>query len=454
MSTKTLTTNGAVTHKSTGDALINLFFTIGAARNNAESAKKLFDDALASDIKKATAILLYCRDVRSGMGERNIFRILVKELIASNLDLARKVLRLTPQLGRWDDVKEFYDTPLEAEALQMIVDGLANKNALCAKWQDRSDRKLSRKLHMNECALRKYLAKLRKDTIVEHKMCENRWSDIAYDKLPSLAGIRYSKTYKKKDEERYTAFINDKDKKVNSSIAFPHNIYQLYKNGEEEAASKYWANMSKLNVVSNILCVVDVSGSMCAKASGTVSCMDVSVSLGTFLAQQIKGHFHNKLITFSATPTIVSIPESDNIGEVFDFVARMDWGGNTNLEATFNAILSEAKKFKVSQDNMPATLLILSDMEFDSACSHAGATLYETMRAKFASSGYKAPSVCFWNLNGSGKNFPVMKNEKGACLVSGFSPKVIEAVVGAKQFTPESVVEEAIKPYLEMIEGT
>jgi len=452
MSTKTLTTNGAVTFKSSGAALVNLFFQIGASRNNVDAAKKLFDEAMATDIRKATAILCWARNSRGGAGERNTFRVLVKELVDSDITLARKVLHLTPQLGRWDDVKEFYGTPLEADALKMIVEGLVSKNALCAKWMDRSDKKLQKALKMNECALRKYLSALRKDTIVEHTICQGKWSDVKYDKIPSVAGIRLAKAFKKHDEARYTAFIGDKDTKVNAGAAYPHNVYQLYQTGEKEAASKYWANLSKLNVSGKILCVADVSGSMATKASGSVSCMDVSVSLGTFLAQQIKGHFHNKLITFSATPTIVSIPESDNIGEVFDFVARMDWGGNTNLEATFNAILKEAQKFKVSQDDMPSTLLILSDMEFDCACSNAGATLYETMKAKFAASGYTAPNVCFWNLNGSGKNFPVMKNEKGACLVSGFSPKVLEAVVSAEEFTPESVVEEAIKPYLEMLD--
>jgi hypothetical protein len=73
------------------------------------------------------------------------------------------------------------------------------------------------------------------------------------------------------------------------------------------------------------------------------------------------------------------------------------------------------------------------------------------MEKKFADSKYTAPSICFWNLNGSGKNFPVMKNEKGACLVSGFSPKVLEAVTSAADFTPETVVEEAIKPFVDML---
>ena len=451
MSTKTLTANGATTFKSTGDALVNLFFQIGASRNNVDAAKALFDAAMADDTKKATAILCWSRDPRSGAGERNIFRVLVKELIESDVELARKVLNLIPLIGRFDDVKEFYGTVLEQDALKILVDSLNAGNALCAKWMDRSDRKLGKALKMNEAALRKFLSGLRKGTIVEASMCQNAWDSIEYGKLPSLAGLRYSKAFKKHDESRYTAYIENKDTKVNASVAYPHNVYQLYKTGEGAAASKYWTNMSKLNVKGNILCVADVSGSMFAKASGSITCMDVSVSLGTFLAQQVKGHFHNKLITFSATPTIVSIPESDNIGEVFDFVQNMEWGGNTNLAKTFNAILNEAVKFNVANTDMPSMLLILSDMEWDRA-GNSSLTLYETMKAKFTLHNYTAPTVCFWNLNGSGKNFPVMKNENGACLVSGFSPKVLEAVVSAEDFTPAGVVEEAIAPYLLMLD--
>jgi len=451
MSTKTLTANGATTFKSSGDALVNLFFQIGASRNNVGVAKKLFDTAMADDIQKATAILCYARDARNGMGERNIFRVLIKELIVSDVNLARKVLNIVPELGRFDDLESFFGTSLEDDAVNVWVTALKADNALAAKWCDRTNKPIQRALGMNEARLRKFLSKIRKDTIVETAMCDNKWDSIAYNKIPSLAGVRYSKCFNKHDELRYTTFMADKNTKVNGSVNYPYNVYQLYKSGNaDDAASKYWKNLKQLNISGNILCIVDVSGSMACPASGKVSCMDVSISLGTFLSQQIKGHFHNKLITFSDDPCIVSIPDSENIGEVFGFVERIDWGGSTNLNATFTKLLAEAIKFKVKPKDMPSMLLILSDMQFNSTSNYA--TLYENMKEKYALAGYTAPSVTWWNLNSAGNNFPVMKDEKGCCLVSGFSPRVLEAIVGAEEFTPISVMEDAIKPYVKMLE--
>jgi hypothetical protein len=451
MSIKTVTANGAATFKSTGDALVNLFFQIGASRNNVDAAKRLFDAAMADDMLKATAILCWARDARGGAGERNIFRVLVKELIDSDESLARKVVNLVPRLGRFDDLTVFYGTKLEAEAVNLWVGALRAENALAAKWADRADKKLQRAMRMNEAALRKYLANMRKTTIVENAMCQKEWGNIEYGKLPSVAGMRYSKAFKKHDETRYSAFMSNKNTKVNAGVAYPYDVYRLLKAGGDnvDAATKYWENLNKLTVAGNILCMADVSGSMSgARASGMITCMDVCVSLSVFLSQQIKGAFNGKLLTFSDSPTLVSLPKKGKLDELFSFTEHMNWGMSTNLEAGFAAILAEAKRFKVKPEDMPSMLLVLSDMEFNAA---GRSTLSDSMKAQYKAAGYEPPKMCWWNLNGSGKNFPVMKNEKDACLVSGFSPKVLEAVIAAKEFTPISVVEEAIKPYLDLL---
>jgi hypothetical protein len=455
MSIKTVTANGAATFKSTGDALVNLFFQIGASRNNPDAAKRLFDAAMADDLLKATAILCWARDARGGAGERNIFRVLVKELVDSDESLARKVVNLVPRIGRFDDLTVFYGTKVEADAINVWVGALRSDNALAAKWADRKDKKLQRALRMNEAALRKFLSNMRKHTIVENAMCQNEWSNIEYGKLPSVAGMRYSKAFKKHDETRYAEFMGNKNTKVNAGVAYPYDVYRLLMAGQSDAtvvaaATKYWENLNKLSVAGNILCMADVSGSMAgAIASGSVTCMDVSISLSVFLSQQIKGAFNGKLMTFSESPTLVNLPSKGNLLDLFQFTSRMNWGMNTNLEAAFAAILKEAVRFKVKPADMPTMLLVLSDMEFDRAAG--GATLSDSMKAQYKAAGYEPPKMCWWNLNGSGKNFPVMKNEKGSCLVSGFSPKVLEAVIAAKEFTPISVVEEAIKPYLDLL---
>jgi hypothetical protein len=454
MSNRTSTTNGASAFKSTGSNLVDLFFNIGAARNNPEGIKDTFETALAADTKMAAAILLWSRDVRhGGAGERNVFRTLFPILVKTNVTLAEKVLRQIPACGRFDDLTVAYGTPLESLAVALWVDALKNGNNLAFKWADRSDKMLQKALKMNEARLRKFISQGRKDTIVETAMCDGAWDKIAYGKLPSVAGMRYAKAFKKHDESRYTDFIKSKDTKVNASVAFPHDVYRMYAHGDQkDAASKYWAALPDLCAEGSILPICDVSGSMCCGASGKVTCMDVSVSLGVYLSQRIKGYFNGKLMTFSNSPTIVSLPKTDDIGKLFDFTANMDWGGSTNFEAAFKNLLAEAKKFKVRAEDMPKMLLVLSDMQFNQGVHNADETLLEAMKREYKASGYEMPKVCYWNLNGAYGNFPTVNSENGICMVSGFSPKVLESVLKSKSFTATDVMMEAVAPFVKMLD--
>lgn len=78
---RTFTENGAVTLRSTGSDCLNLFATIGALRkqNDAEIRNR-FLRAYAENPDLAMKILFYARDIRGGLGERSVFRILLRWL--------------------------------------------------------------------------------------------------------------------------------------------------------------------------------------------------------------------------------------------------------------------------------------------------------------------------------------------------------------------------------------
>ena len=450
---RTSTTNGAAAFKSTGNNLVNFFFNVGAARRNPIGIKDTFELALAADRKIAAATLLWARDIRhSGAGERTVFRTLFPILLNEDPALAEKVLRLIPDCGRFDDLSIAFGTKLESLAVALWVDALKNGNALAAKWCDRKIKPIQKALKMNEAALRKFLSKIRKDTIVETAMCQKEWSGIKYDKLPSVAGMRYAKAFKKHDEARYTAFIGDDATKVNASTAFPHDVYRMAMyGGQRDAANKYWKNLPDLCAEGNILPMCDVSGSMSCEASGQIKCIDVSVSLGVYLSQHIKGAFQNKLITFHENPRIYSLPKTDDVVSLWEAVRADGWCGNTNFEAAFKLILKEAKQYNVAPADMPKMLLVLSDMQFDQGVKHGSETMLEAMKREYKAAGYDMPKVCYWNLNGEYENFPTVTSEKGVALVSGFAPKVLESVLAAKEFNPADVMNEALKPFLAML---
>lgn len=475
MSIYTTTTNGELAYKATGSQHVDLFFDIGASRNNIAAVKELFDNACLADVETAAAILLWARDIRhNGAGERKVFRTLIRELAVSSEVVATKVVKLIPSVGRFDDLRALIGTDVESVALDVWSDALKAGDAIAFKWVNiKKDKKLRKHMgYETERDFRKFIVAGRKGTIVEEKMCSNKWSQIEYGKLPSVASARYGKAFRTNDEARYVKFLGDKDTKINASVVFPHDVYRTYCYGDQkDTASKQWANLPDMGIQGNILVMADVSASMMIPASGAITCLDISVSLGVYLSQQCKGHFQNMLLTFSEEPTLVKVKQSKDIGQVFNFTRRMSWGFNTNIEAAWKAVLNDARKNNVPQDQLPSHILVLSDMQFDQATNQGynsrgdgslfgsaavkkkHQTSYEKMKEAFSEAGYEIPKIVYWNLNAGGNNKPSMASAKGISLVSGFSPSILKAVVAAETFTPASVMEDAIAPFREMLDA-
>ena len=194
----------------------------------------------------------------------------------------------------------------------------------------------------------------------------------------------------------------------------------------------------------NILPLVDVSGSMTSPAGGwqsksTVSCLDVSVSLGLYLADKNKGKFKDTFLTFSDHPELLHL--KGNILDKINQMVKSSWKMNTNLHAAIKKILDVAIEGNVPQEEMPKILLILSDMQFDQ-CAQFDDSAMEMIARKYQDAGYEIPKVVFWNFNAAYGNTPVAFDKSGTALVSGFSPAVVKPLLAGdlETFTPESVM--------------
>jgi hypothetical protein len=167
--------------------------------------------------------------------------------------------------------------------------------------------------------------------------------------------------------------------------------------------------------------------------------MAVSVSLALYFAERNKGAFKDHFITFSAKPQLQKIV-GKTLEEKMQSIQSSHWGMNTDLAAMFRLIVDTAVTNKLPQEDLPETLYIISDMEFDSCCDKH--TNFEHAKKMFETNGYKLPNVVFWNVNASGENLPVRENEKGVSLVSGFSPVIFAIAVENK--TPYQVMIDTI----------
>ena len=105
---------------------------------------------------------------------------------------------------------------------------------------------------------------------------------------------------------------------------------------------------------------------------------------------------------------------------------------NTNIQAVFELILQAARMHRVRREEMPSTLYIISDMEFDYCAKDASLTNFEYAKNLYRRYGYRLPKVVFWNVQSRRQQQPVKMNEQGVALVSGCSPRIFSQVMSGE----------------------
>lgn len=465
----TRTENGALTHKTSESHVLDLFASCGALRSRDEqSIIKLFERAYFEDSLLTMKILFYTRGIRNcGIGERNTFRVILKHLANTQTESMKKNIELIPLFGRWDDVYALFGTKLEKDAIalfkaQLQLDVESDSPSLCAKWlksentSSKESRELARKtakgIGTTPRQYRKLLSELRKRIgIIETKITTGEYGAIDYSKIPSKAGLVYRSAFYKNDMERYQAFLEGIEKgevKVNAKTLLPYEIVgKLFTNGyfdkyrmitdrDRILYNAMWKNLPDFigDNSEDCLAVIDTSGSM----RGTP--LEIAVSLGIYLAEKNKGAFANHYITFSDKPRLVELIGDD----LYTKMSHMEQihPSNTDINATFDLILNTAINNKLSQNELPTRVLIISDMEFDEADGYDGngwqrgdivkKANFDIIKKKFEDAGYTIPNLVFWNVDSRKDNIPMTMNEKGVQLVSGSSPYIFDSLLGNK----------------------
>lgn len=481
----TLTENGAVANKSTLSCVLDMFAVGAAYRNRTdEDIILLFKKALEEDIRLALKCLFYIRDVRGGQGERRFFKVCMKWFANQPQyhDYVDFMILFIPAIGRWDDLYCFVDTPFEKDALSRIAEQLRADHkslldkmnnlkyepiTLCAKWAKSENtsslesRQLGEKtrkvLGWTPKAYRKVLSMLRDEIgVLEKTLSQGDWATIEFDKLPSKAGLKYSKAFTKNKvtAAKYREFMADKNTKVNAGTLYPYDVvgkainYHSFSddsNTERNALNKYWDNLTDYfkDATLNALAVVDTSGSM-HNGMGKIMPIDVAISIGMYCAERAKGPFANHYVSFSSRPQLVKVDGIDFVDKVHR-IYKTNLVENTNIEATFDMLLETAILHDCKQEDLPQNLIIISDMEFDRVTididgwcgsnvekSLQKRTLMEFIRKKWKAHGYKMPHIIYWNVNSRQDNIPEVNNDEPISYVSGGSPTVFKNILTGK----------------------
>lgn len=367
---------------------------------------------------------------------------------------------------------------------QLALDVTCKTPSLLAKWlksentssleSKRLGNKTRMALGMTHREYRKTLSILRdRINVLERLMSAGRWDEIEFDKIPSRAGMIYKNAFARHDIERmksekdvqsYEDFAKDKNTKVNAKALYPYEVvaeaFKLTRGNnyswssqrnyshiplddtERLMINKYWQNLEDYFQGASLdaLCVIDTSGSMWGTDASAP--INVAISIGLYCAEKAKGPFAGHYISFSSRPQLIETEGVDFCDKV-ERIYRTNLCENTNIEATFDMLLNTALRNKCSQSDLPKSIIIVSDMEFDAARGGYGwgynfhermsskETLMEGIKRKWEAAGYEMPNLIFWCVQSRQDNIP-MKVENGISMVSGFSPVLFQQVMEGK----------------------
>lgn len=475
------TENGAVGYSTTGKKLLDLNFAVASLRSASEATIiNKFTQAYFEDKIIALKWLFYVRDVREGLGERRLFRVVIEEFAKQEPKTIKELIKLVPEYGRWDDLWCLLETDLVDDVVslvrkQLVEDckNMSNKKSisLLGKWlpslnvsskqTKRYASILAKKMGVTARNYRKTLSKLRGYTdVVECKMSAKQWNEINYEAVPSRANLIYNNAFLRNDEDRrraYLAALEKGEAKINAGTLFPHDIVHKYMTtgwgasikAYDAALEGLWKALpDTVKGCGNTIVVADGSDSMTCNVGGNtgVTALEVANALAVYFAERSSGEFKDKYITFSENPQLVDFSNATTLRDKLRIALSHNEVANTNIEAVFDLILSTAINNQMSQEDMPANILIVSDMEFDS-CATCGmsynrgwpayrtaptATLFNTIEQKYRAAGYKLPRLVFWNVNSRTGTIPVKQNDLGVALVSGFSVNIVNMVMSNK----------------------
>lgn len=470
-----VTENGMPGYRTSDHPAVDFVYRLPSYRADPSEAMRDFRSVLSSPERAyALRLLFYVRDAREGLGERGAFRACLADM-AKDYALTADILGLVPEYGRWDDLidvayktgGETHEAALkilqarlledlsdmhDGAAVSLLAKWMPSENASNAVTKDKA-KMVRRFLGFTPKEYRKTLSALRAYLgVVEAKMSAGDWKDIDYDKVPSKANIIYGKAFLRNDEERRRAFLDslsagDGVAKINGAVNFPSDIVSAYgadRYGakEDPALEALWKALKPSAGLKNTVVVRDGSGSMQTRIGcGRTTALDVSTALAVYCAECSESGFKDRFITFSHDAELVDLSDDATLFGKLRKCYEHDDCSNTDIKNVFDLILRAAVRWRLTQDELPDTVLVISDMEFDDAASDGGVygsetkwagNAIEAAEAAFAERGYRLPRLVFWNVASRTNTVPVKENADGVVLVSGFSQNALNMVANGE----------------------
>ncbi|MCF0148500.1 MAG: DUF2828 family protein, partial [Clostridium sp.] len=391
--------------------------------------------------------LFFIRSINKGLGERRIFRILLKYLAKENPDSVEKNLRAIPKYGRWDDLYALFDTPLENKVInlfksQIQKDLSSNRPSNLGKWlkSENSSSKESRALGYKTRVLlnyspkkyRKLLSTLRKKlNITESILTSKQYEKINYGDLSKIVLSKYKKAFLRNDNDKYNLYLQNEHYKEkflpNKIINYLNSNMKLDILNKKIEKSLFDIIIKEAKILEDSIII---NGLEEDENSYTLSLLLFTIVLYKKINLNA---FKNHYISFKKNPKFNKLSESNSVNNIKSIYNNYS-NFKIDLNAALDLLLFTLLKKNINPESAPKAILFIynkdEDIDFKSL---------EINKEKWLKAGFKHPKIKLWNLNSLERNFSITSYQE-TIKISGYNQNIWPYLLESKPITNSKII--------------
>lgn len=425
---------------------------------------EVFRRAFFSNKSLSMKALFYVRDKENGLGERRIFRVLIKYLALTYPDDIRKNLHLIPKYGRWDDFYALFYTPLEDNVIsifkrQILLDSNCKSPTTLGKWlkSENTSSKESRKLAKRTRQLLGYSSKeyrmilsslRRKIGIIENILSRKKYEDIKYFNFSLETIIRYKKAFIRNDRNEFKKYLKSIEKiKKTKNINFnektlnqtPVDIISDFLENTNSNNNDIYSNLWNMvcdnytPYIKDTFIIIAVSGIGC---NNYKKAFEIAISNILMYHKFNTNRFKDYYMYFDKNPKFGKIrcnsfqKQIKNIHYTNSFV-------KCNISAALDMLLFTALKEGLNHKELPQNILVISD---DPTCKdYLDNKIQENIKEKWKLAKFLIPKIKIWIIDDSNKEKNI-KNINENVLITGYSKELFKLSIKGEEVSEEMLL--------------
>lgn len=412
-----------------------------------ESFRRILYSSTACSIK----LLFFIRDKVNGLGERRVFRVILKYLGNEHPIYIENNLNLIPKYGRWDDLYSLFDTSLEKNVVdlfknQLQIDINSKKPSTLAKWlksentSSKESRRLGNKtrrlLDLSPKEYRRLLSSLRrKIDIVENNLSSKDYSKINYKNLTNLNLKKYKKAFLRNDKANYEKFRFENTQNT-FSFRCIENVISIIRNNLHNSninsiEDMYIKNLEylidkhtrSLNSFEDTLIINGLEGEVVKNQNKYINILITTILLYN---KMNLNSFKNYYMSFKKNSKFNKLTGSNYIEDI-EFISKNYINYNIDLNSSLDLLLFTSIKKNLRPEAIPKSVMFIYNSSEDLVFKD-----FKDINEKWINSGFEMPKIKFWNLKNLSSKFSI-SNKGDITMIAGYNNSIWKYLLEGKE---------------------